>query len=171
MVTDAEFRQALSDKNNKNIINSVLSHYYNIIPQDDLESCGLDALWRCLGYHQADKGNKFTTSLWKFTTWECRRKLKEIRRHTLHRVVNISTIEKDDKFDIPEPKQNPDIEHLRECINLLPFKDKQIIQEYYFDRYTMEQIGQLHNYSKEAASQKINKAVNKLRKRYKQGVL
>jgi RNA polymerase sigma factor (sigma-70 family) len=163
-VTDEEFRQALANKDNEKVIKSVLSRYYSIIPAEDLEACGLEALWRCLGYHKEGKGNKFTTSLWTFTNWECKRLLKKIRRQASTHTVNISTIETKEKFEVPVPLDNPDVVHLRECITMLKPGDRELIQQYYFDRHTMEEIGNLHGYSKEAARQKINGALQELRK-------
>lgn len=170
MVTNQEFDAALANKDNEKIIKAVLSRYYTVIPADKLKTCGYDALWRCLGYHEPNRGNKFTTSLWRFTIWECRRTLKHIRKEQSLHTINISAIETKEKFDIPMPVETDDIIHLRECINLLKHDDKQIIYEYYFERRTMEEIGKLHGYSKEAARQKINKAEIELRKRFIVGV-
>jgi RNA polymerase sigma factor (sigma-70 family) len=170
MVTNEEFNEALKNKDNEKIIKAVLARYYHVIPADKLKDCGYDALWRCLGYHIPGKGNKFTTSLWKFTTWECRRALKRIHNEQSTHTINISTIETKEKFDIPMPMDSESILHLRECLTLLNTESKQIIHEYYFEHRTMQEIGELHGYSKEAARQKINKAVRELRKRYTAGV-
>jgi RNA polymerase sigma factor (sigma-70 family) len=145
-VSNEEFNAALADEDNRKIIKKVLSSFIKVIPPEELEICGNEALWRCLGYHEQGKGNKLTTSLWRFTKWECLRMLE------------IPIIE------------NQDYGHLHECISLLSPLDRQLIQEYFFDRRTMHEIGKLHGYSKEAARQKINKAVNRLRRHCLAGV-
>lgn len=167
-VSDEEFKQALANKDNEKVIKAVLSRYYSVIPADDLETCGLEGLWRCLGYHKDGKGNKFTTSLWRFTEWECKRALKKLRRQAS--TINMSTIETKEKFEVPVPLDNPDIVHLHECIALLKPMERELIKQYYFDRHTMEEIGNIHGYSKEAARQKINKALQELRKHCLSGV-
>jgi RNA polymerase sigma factor (sigma-70 family) len=161
-VSNEEFNAALANEDNNKIIKKVLSTFSHVIPPEDLEICGQEALWRCLGYHEQGKGNKLTTSLWRFTQWECLRTLKKIRRENNKRMINISTIETKEKFEIPI-NNNEEAKHLHECISLLSPLDRELIQEYYFDRRTMHEIGKLHGYSKEAARQKINKAVNRLR--------
>lgn len=163
-VTNEEFNQALADDVNKKTIKRVLSKYYSLIPPEELQACGLDALWRCLGYHQEGRGNKFTSSLWRFTVWECRRALKRINTQRNKHTVNISAIETQNTFDIPAAEINPNVEYLRECMDKLRPDDRTLIKEYYLDKYTMEEIGNLHGYSKEAARQKINKALTELKK-------
>jgi RNA polymerase sigma factor (sigma-70 family) len=168
-VSNEEFNAALADEDNRKIIKKVLSSFIKVIPPEELEICGNEALWRCLGYHEQGKGNKLTTSLWRFTKWECLRMLKKIRRENNKRMVNLSTIETKEKLEIPII-ENQDYGHLHECISLLSPLDRQLIQEYFFDRRTMHEIGKLHGYSKEAARQKINKAVNRLRRHCLAGV-
>lgn len=169
-VTDEEFNQALANEDNKRLIKSVLRSYRRLIPEDDLECCGLDGLWRCLGYHREGMGNKLTTSLHKFVHWECRRKLKKIMREAEHRAINISAIETQDKFEIPEPTMSSDMVNMLECVSVLREPHRELIKEYYYDQRTMEEIGQRHGYSKEAARQKINRAVKELKKLCLHGV-
>jgi RNA polymerase sigma factor (sigma-70 family) len=148
-------------RDNRNIMHSVTSRYAPFISQNALNDCALQALWRCLGYHEEGWGQKFTTSLWRFTDWECKRELLKIKHLSKTHTIPIS--EFNDAFDMPSPETSQDVDDIRECINLLLPIEKQLIQEYYFERRTMEEIGRLHGYSKEAARQKIAKAVNHLK--------
>lgn len=161
-VTNEEFEQAYTNKDNRLIIRSVTSMFANVIPEDELVSCGLNALWRCLSQHQSSYGQKFTTSLWRFTNWECLRELKNIQR--TKKSLNI------DNINVSTKQVSENLSHLRECMTLLSESNKQLIQEYYLDKRTMEEIGKLHGYSKEAARQKINRAVIELRKLCLSGV-
>lgn len=169
-VSNEEFKKAQANKDNQNIINDCLSRYKGIMTDEDLKDCATDALWRCLGYHQDGKGNKFTTSLWTFLLWESSRRLKKINKQKHVRTINISTIETRSKFEIETPRLTKDIVNLNEAISSLSDKHKEIIQEYYFDRKTIDEIGYSHGYSKEAARLKIKQAVKELRKLYLAGV-
>jgi RNA polymerase sigma factor (sigma-70 family) len=155
-ISNEEYETALADINNIKIIQKVTSRYTNLIPQDDLKSCALHALWRALTYHDPNRGQKFTTSLWRFTEWECRREL--VRQKKKKNTISFSSIE----FDVAADGVNEDVVHIRECLTLLPKTDREVLTQYYIDKYTMEEIGKRNGYSKEAARQKINKAVAKL---------
>lgn len=159
-VTNDEFNKALANMNNVKIMQEALSKYRGIIPYEDLQRCGLDALWRCIGYHEDNKGNKFTTSLWRFIVWECRRELKRIRQQG--RIHTVSLSQKED-FDI-STNVNNQIKHLHEYITLLDSDSRDIINQYYFERRTMQEIGDIRGCSKQTIGQKIHKALIELRK-------
>lgn len=151
-------------KDNRNIIRTVTNKYAQLLTVDEINDCALEAIWRCLGYHRDDKGQKFTTSLWKFTDWECKRQLRKKRKSV--NTPNTLSIMDFDHFDLPAPEVSDDIAFIRECVDLLPEPHRQFIKEYYFQNLTMEQIGQKYNFSKEAARQKINKALKRLHEIY-----
>lgn len=160
IVSNEEYIAASKNEKYSKIINSVLRNYKSSIPQEDLETCGVDGLWRCLGYHIDGKGNKFTTSLWMFVTYECLRKLKKIQRDSrLHMVSLDNAEEQADTTGISNK--------LMDIIHVLPESDKTLIQEYYFDKYTMKEIGDRHNCSKETVRNQIKKVIARLRHLYK----
>lgn len=72
-VSDLEFEQALSNIDNKKIINSVLKKYNKQIPNDELRRCGQVGLLKALAGHDFNHPSKqkFTTSLCTFVNWEC----------------------------------------------------------------------------------------------------
>lgn len=162
-VTSQEFEEAYANLDNVRVMRTVTNKYSKILSVDDLKSCALQGLWRCLAYHD-DTKQKFTTSLWRFTNWECRRELAKMRYKK-----NSMYTQSLSNMDV-EYKPNPAIQDMMECMELLPDTDKNIIQQYYFERRTMEEIGQINRYSKEAARTKIKKAVKKLREIYCEGV-
>lgn len=69
-ISNEEFETAYSNIDNKKIINSFLKKYSNVLSYEDIYSCGMIALWKCLQLHDNTK-QKFTTSLYRFMTWEC----------------------------------------------------------------------------------------------------
>jgi RNA polymerase sigma factor (sigma-70 family) len=171
-VTDEEFQQALANKDVIRITKAATAKFRGIIPKDDLHNCALHALWRCLGYYIPNKGNKLTTSLWKFIYWECCRELKKIFRNRSHNITTFSTIETKDKLDIADSDADKydRARDLQECIHTLSPANQQLINKYYFERYTMEDIGNQYGCSKETIRKKLQRAVNELRKVCRAGV-
>lgn len=158
-ISNTEFEAAYNNLDNRKIINACISRYIKIMPIEELQECGMVALWKCLKYHEDGHNQKFTTSLWRFIDWECRRELKKKNKD---KTLVTSDMQEYDVTVI----ENPDVIKLRDCIEHLKPEHQQIIQEYYFDKLTMEEIGDNHKYSKETARQKINKAVRALSKIY-----
>lgn len=165
-VDNEEFRIAYENKDNKKIMRKVINKYRgSLISSDELNSCALVGLWRALGYHDNSFKQKFTTTLWRFTNWECQRELAKKTRKK-NKIIVQPIID----LDIPMPERSEECIKLQECLKLLPDNQRQIINEYYFDKRTMEEIGSIHSYSKESARQKIMMAICKLKEIYCEGV-
>lgn len=75
-IPNIEFETAYQNIDNKKIINSFYKKYRKRLSVDEIKSCGLIALWKCLQCHDSSK-QKFTTSLYRFMTWECLQELKK----------------------------------------------------------------------------------------------
>lgn len=150
-------------QDNHKTMRKVTNKYTSILDEEEIKSCMLQATLRCLKHHEENRGNKFTTSLWRFITWECKREASKKYKALQNKPISMDDFK---NFDVPGDKEGEEIENIRDCISLLPDNDKQLIQEYYFDKRTMEEIGTAHNYTKEAARQKIKKAVSKLKELY-----
>lgn len=155
-VSNEEFNKALKNPDNASVIRAVCLQFAKTLSIEELRSCGLNALWRALSYHQDGKGNKFTTSLFRFVRWECSREIRRLNNYRKHVVAMPDNCDVSDETDT-------DIVNLRESIRLLPEQHKDILHQYYFDNRTMEEIGVRNGYSKESARQKINKALAELR--------
>jgi RNA polymerase sigma factor (sigma-70 family) len=149
---------------NRRIMRKVMSKYSSMIPQEDLESIALEALWRCLSYHEEGKNKSFTSNLWTFVKWECERELRRRRKKTGE--TSTISINGFSDFNLPKECSNEDIAHVRECINLLPEFDKKLVTEYFIEKRTMKEIGEIHNFSKETARQNIKKALVKFKEIY-----
>lgn len=155
-VSDQEYENAYKNRDNRKVIDSVTSRFRKVIDRDDLQSAGDMALLRCLEYHDDSYNQKFTTSLWRFTDWECKRVLRS-KKNKLS-AMQLSTIE----VELPQNEGNKESEYVNEYIELLPIENRKILQQYYYQGMTMEEIGKANGYSKEAARQKINKSLKKL---------
>lgn len=164
-ITNAEFEAAYRNQDNKNVIKSVLDGYASQIDPHDLESCGMAALWRALAKHNPNAPSKkdpsrpchqkFTTTLYRYTNWACKRQLEKDRRF-----ANQKTLPSDMVADLDS---NPAILHLRDCVESLPDQDRTLIQQRYYDRMTFDEIGQANGFSRGMARQRTMKAFAMLR--------
>lgn len=159
-VPNEELRIALQNEDNQAMIKTVTHKYRSSISQEDLHRCGLHGLWRALQYHQDGRGQKFTTSLFRFVDWECKKELK--KANSQKKALSLEAI----NVEVPYFEKDDDPEHLRECLKLLPKKESQLVDMYYFRNMTLEQIGRANQYTKEAARQKLGKAIQNLAKIY-----
>jgi RNA polymerase sigma factor (sigma-70 family) len=162
-VNNEEFRLAQENKDNQNIIWKELNQYKGLLSSDDLKSCGLQALWRALQYHDSTFSQKFTTSLYRFVHWECRRELR--RQNNLKKnTVSIHLV-----GDIPKKEDSNGAEHrekmtfLQDCMRRLSNEHRTLLEEYYLQRWTYDDMAKLHNCSKESIRGKLNIAVGRLR--------
>jgi RNA polymerase sigma factor (sigma-70 family) len=178
-VTDEEYRLAYegdprdpasqaSAADNRNVIAAVLKTYELKLPEDSRQDCGLIALWRALQYHDPKYRQKFTTSLHRFVHWECKRELRRIYGRNNSKAGRIFVPLFEETLDLRRPpvdeQRQQNLEHVRECLDRLPEpSQRRVIEQYYFDGLTMEAVGRANGYSKEAARQKIRRAVAALK--------
>lgn len=151
-ISNEEYERAYNNKDNRKIINKVTSRYVKQLDSHDRQSCGLIALWRCLENHQDIYKQKFTSSLWRFVHWECRRELrKKNRKKQLQYVL------------VPEldyvAQKNTDETNVQECIMSLGEQHREMLKDYFYENKTMQEIADSRGFSKETARQKINKAI------------
>lgn len=150
----------MQNEDNQGIIRTVANKYRSILRPEELDRCGLHGLWRALQYHQDGRGQKFTTSLYRFVDWECKKELNKSNKQK--KTLSLDNI----KIDPPYSGRSEDNEHLHECLRLLPKSESELVDMYYFRDMTLEEIGRYNKYTKEAARQKLGKAIQKLGKIY-----
>jgi len=156
-ITNKEFELARRNLDNVRIINKCLAKHKDVMSFDELKSCGLYGLWKCLKYHDNSKKRKFTTSLYSFVRWEC---LSYIKKKT---ELNDEYL---DNYSIYDEEKDNIIEDIKDCLNRLPKKDRKILEQYYYQKLTLKEIGKLNNYSRQAAGQNRNKAETRLKDIY-----
>jgi RNA polymerase sigma factor (sigma-70 family) len=157
-ISNEEFNIAYRNQDNINIIRKVSGRYIKLLDQDTIKSCGLTALWRALSSYDPSYKQKFTSSLWRFTDWECKRALKEFSAKKNRQHLSL-----DDNIEIIDTNAACDVEYIREGISLLAAPERELINEYYIERRSMEEIGQRQGYSKEAIRQRLKKALHTLK--------
>jgi RNA polymerase sigma factor (sigma-70 family) len=151
------YEDALQDSTNQRVMIAVITSF-GIRPEKRQEIMQA-AMMRCCKQHRCDRGQKFTTSLYRFTRWECQNFIRgAVRAPKMMSLV-----------DIPEPAvpvhdRQDEIDHIHECLTLLSRKDRALIQQYYLDNMTLEEIGTANQYSRAAAHQNLVKATSRLRR-------
>jgi RNA polymerase sigma factor (sigma-70 family) len=157
-VTNREYCYAYAIPENRKIIRAALQAYAGLLPEDDLSSCGMVALWRCLKKHDPACNQRFTTSLHRFVHWECK---KALRKQKVQRRISYRP------FVEQEHKLSEDRASLiRNAIANLTESERKLINQHYFEQMTFDEIGMIHRVSKEAIRRRLLRAVEQLRTVY-----
>lgn len=162
-INDDAFNIAHQCSNNRNIIKKVTSKYRNYLHEDDLVSCGLQALWRTLQCHDDSYGQKFTTSLYRFCEWECQREIRNHRRKANGKTVSISVIPRENLENIYFQKAPKNFD---EIIEILETKEKEIIFDFFKQGKNFTEISRELGISKSIVKRKISKLIKKLKTHY-----
>jgi RNA polymerase sigma factor (sigma-70 family) len=179
-VSDAEFRRAYygdpadpasmeAAEDNRNVLYKVIRSYGNCMDEDEMLSVGMRAVWRALKGHQNDhpSGQKFTTSLTQFAIWECDR---EARQRGAERARGRKTEPLYDEaardFARDDDEQEEDRDRMglvRECMDLLPAHHRRIVELYFLQEKTFEEVGAAVGCCKETARRRVRLARRILR--------
>lgn len=138
-ISDIELEQAIANPANQDMIRRVCSFYSKTLTPETLKACGEAAVWRCLQSHDDTKGQRFTSSLYRFIHWECLREINEHKSPFAELPEEIGTSHTD-------PAQTIILE---ECLDTLPDEARKIVVARYLENRTLADIGQRHNYSKQ----------------------
>lgn len=157
-ISDSEFNIAFNNQDNQRVIKSVLSKYRYKLDEHTLESCGLSALWKCLQSHDYSFSTKFTSSLWKFTTWECRREIAKVHNK------NHNTEQSIDPFADLIPDKDIQSYEITDYSSVLSDDEQQALSYRFVDGMTLLEVGQKFGFTREAARLKIKRAIEKIRK-------
>jgi RNA polymerase sigma factor (sigma-70 family) len=168
-VSDAEYADALKNPDNQGIIKGVLSIYHQHLPSDSLEDCGQVGLWRALQSHRDELGNKFTTSLYRFVTWECQRELRKLngrnRRRRVDFVPDTQLSKVVDSVGIDRMNSAETSVYVKECLALMPSEQgKHVLTQYFLQEMTYEQIAKANGYSRETARKNVQTAILAMRR-------
>lgn len=164
-VTNEEYNAAYNNLNNRRVTNKVLSFYKDRIDSETLKTLGLQGLWRCLQFHDPERENKFTTSLWRFVTWACESEIKRLSTKK-----NSETKKKikftDMNFDYVgnDIKQEFTLDIFTDIEELLDAEYSEILKLRFQKGMTLQEIGEQFGYTKEAARQKLNNAIIQVKK-------
>lgn len=160
-VSDEQMRAALADMNNVRVVKKVLARFAGSLSEDDLHRCGLHALWKALAYHDDSYRQKFTTTLHRFTRWECSREIRRQRNARKH-FVPLEAAE-EPAVRSPAPALDLDVVHVRECMDRLPAADRRLLDAYYVEQWTLDEISIRFGMSKEGVRQRLDSILVHLR--------
>jgi RNA polymerase sigma factor (sigma-70 family) len=167
VVSKDEFEVAYKNSDNQNIIKSVLKKYSRTLDYDTLLTCGLNALWRCLANHREEYGTKFTSSLYRFTKWECDREILKFKKNTSIKQVRVVSLGLPDVLDHSSPTTSSAQHSIFDDLeSVLPQEHASIVRMKYVEDRTLKEIGEHFGYTKEAARQKLKVALKKLHEVY-----
>lgn len=162
-VTSEQIEEALKVEDNRNIMRKVTSRYTAFLHPDDLYTCSLNALWRTLQCHDPSYNQKFTTSLFRFCEWECKR---ELRRNSTKVLSMTVPLEQAGQSDVGEEGfPTVDDEWIREAIDQLDEEDREIVQYYFLESHSLREVSARFGWSKQMARKRKNEAMKKLKER------
>lgn len=161
-----ESKKAASD--NRGIIRGVGRRYSRTLSSDEIESCGLIAIWRCLNQHDDSYGRKFTSSLHQFMVWECNRAIgqrkpsRKKKNPDMYYHIGLKRHFDGPTDEIYDEESEELIGHIKESLNSMSYPVKCMVRDYFYRNKTLKEIGRINGYTKEAARQKVGDAVNSL---------
>lgn len=148
MVTNQQFEEALKNKDNVRLINFITNKYAKKLDKDIRRECGLIALWRALKKYDPKFGQKFTSSLYRFIHWECRRELAK-RDQEDYQIKGNRRRVRDEFVDIDNK------EFVEHYLDLLPAEDREIIRMHYLEDVSVTNIADKFGWQKEVVRKRI----------------
>lgn len=143
---DDIFEAALADADNVRVMMGVCRQFRGRIPPEELAYCRHMALFKCLKKHDPGR-SRFTTSLTRYTLWECRKALRALRRQEKFYSYEGAVVDSAEKtIDI------------RDCLESLPEEQGRILHDYHIAKMTMEEIAQVNGYSTSTAVERLKGA-------------
>lgn len=167
IVSNEEAEAALKNKDNQNIIWKVLKKYRRFLPDDELKSCAKIAVWKTLRKHDAAYKTKFTTSLFRYTSWVVRDRLREekrLRRGEPLRDELIGASEKAHGEAQVNTEQADSYQDILSKLERLPHDwMKRLLTGYYIYGLSVDEIAERNLYSREVTRKKLKMAVEALK--------
>ncbi len=151
MITNQEFETALKNEDNIKIMKAASRKFRRLLSVDEVYNCSLHGLFNALKVNKL--GIKFTTILYSNVNWAC---LDYLNKNKV----------KDDRpasssLDIPVDSNWT----IDEYVDGLPNDLKNVLKQKYEDNMTLFEIGAANGYSYETARQRINHAIDILKKK------
>jgi len=152
IISNELYNIAYNNLDNQRIIKSVLAKYRKQLDDDTLRTCGMHAIWRCLESHDETYSTKFTSSLWRFVNWECKKELQVLAR---------SKFKPQELTDIAI---NVDAYNIFDDLsNILNEEEVKLIKLRFVEGMTLKEIGKEFGYTKEAARLKLKYTLDQIR--------
>ena len=154
--------EVLSNSDNLNIMRGVINSFGDRIPESEREDIMHLAAARCLAKYDSNFGQKFTTSLHRYTQWTCFNFLRSQKKlNRSNKPILLSNL-----TNIPS-RVSPDeenIKHIHECMHMLNDVDRELIHQHFMMNMTFREIALYHSYTRMTAMNKVRKATDRLRR-------
>jgi DNA-directed RNA polymerase specialized sigma24 family protein len=129
------------------------------MPPEEILFCVQMALFKCMKKHRDSAGNKFTTSLHRFTEWELQKGLRaycrEMARHpkmaSLDDHSYLATHDLTFSFDV------------RECLKQLSQYDQTLIEQKFLYDMSLREIKKENGSNPQTLNRKLTKATEKFK--------
>lgn len=154
MYQNLTMEEALENEEFAKIINRASSKYRKYIDEHELKSLQMEVLWKCLNKYNPEHKMKFVTYLYTQIGYAIKNLIKKNKR-----------VDRTYDFDID--KTCHDNKEVQVILGSLKEADRKILEQRFFSRMTVKEIGDANGYSKETARRKIQQALNKCRLMYK----
>jgi RNA polymerase sigma factor (sigma-70 family) len=140
------------------ICHKVIRSFGPSVPADYHEDIAQSVILRCLEKYDQNYGQKFTTSLHRYATWAC---INFLRDH-YRAVTRMNSLPRTPPRE--DARLQGDLDHLRECMGLIPNDDRLLIEQRFLMGMTLREIGVLNGYTPQAAMKRVHGAVDRLRR-------
>lgn len=151
-ISNDDYSTEWESQDNRRIMDAASAKYRGRLPDDEIQSCQMIALWRSILTFKSDVGTSFTTYLYNIVDNLCNHTLKKQYRHTQH-LQNVSV------YQIFTNDDNLSKIDIDEAINNLPNNLKKVIVQRFYDKMTLEEIAQTNGYSHETARRRVKNAL------------
>lgn len=149
---EKQFNEYLAKNDILKIMNKASKSFIRQLDKDEIYTCQINALWKCVKNFKPEKNVKFTTYLYTGVVIEC---IKNVKFNTKHKSknsqlhANISVLDYSQIYtDIMDEAQNEE--------------EKQILMNRAAKK-TIEEIGKIMGYSRETVRKKIKKMESRIR--------
>lgn len=156
--TNEELTLLLEDRKCVETIKCALGKFSRSLDSHILEDCKINGIIRCIKSYDAAKGT-FSTSLYKYITWECQKALK---RKNTHRMISYN--------DVSGRNTDSSLIDFKDTISILSKEDQSILTLRFVYNYTLEEIGQHHDKTREWARIHLKAALKNYERKVLSGV-
>lgn len=156
MVFENDIETALANPDITKLMNSACKSFKNELDCDEIYTCKINALWKCMKNYNPNKNTKFTTYLYQGIYIEC---LKELKFKQKSRRCN-------GKLHENIPKHNSDIL----MVDILDEVDNEEDKNLLIDKIsnlTIKEMSEKRTYSRETARKKVKKITDKIKTKFK----
>jgi hypothetical protein len=152
-VSNEAYEQAWSDAHNRRIIASVSRPYRDRLPPEEITFRGQIALFKCMKKHEECRGNKFSTSLHRYVSWELEKGLRDYARET-NRHPPLPSVE---DFMLVAPNNGLSVE-VRDCLMKMSNEYRLVLEQTYMEGMSLREIEVKNGYSRQTAYRILNQA-------------